>query len=169
MVRKDAEEDLSAQGETHEKNTRVSGQDVHQSGPPCDRQKEEKKKVAAHCLSRRLGRLKRTREIKRVLREGRKTGTSLFTLYWREGGECLIRVALVAGKEVGKAVARNRARRLLKEALRGLLPCFSRSIEAVIVASPEIVGASAIEVKEAMKRALTAARLVGSQGLWSGR
>jgi len=108
-----------------------------------------------------LGRLRRTKEILRVLKEGKRLKGRFFILYWRGGEGCRTRAAFVAGREVGKAVARNRARRLLREALRGLLPLLSRPIEVVLVASPEAASASFHKVREELEEALKAAGLVG--------
>ena len=114
--------------------------------------------MAAHGL----GRLRRKGEIVRVLKEGERVRTRLFTLYWRVGEGCCTRAAFVAGKEIGRAVVRNRARRLLREALRSLLPFLSQPVELVLVASPEVAKAPFHKVRGALEEALKVAGLAGT-------
>lgn len=56
-------------------------------------------------------------------------------------------VAFVAGRKVGSAVERNRARRVLREAWRALGPAV-RDHVVVLVAKPGIRGAGATELQE---------------------
>jgi ribonuclease P protein component len=72
------------------------------------------------------------------------------------------RVGFVTGRRVGGAVIRNRARRLLREAWRALLPQVESGTEAVLVARPEILGAKAQDVVDDVRRALTRAGVISS-------
>ena len=63
-------------------------------------------------------------------------------------------LAVVAGRRVGRAVARNRARRILREAWRALAPGLDQEYRAVLVATPEIRGAKTDEVAGEIARAL---------------
>jgi ribonuclease P protein component len=74
-----------------------------------------------------------------------------------EGGT---RVGFVCSRNVGGAVARNRARRLLREAWRELAPRIRPNHDVVAVARPEVRGAKMQEVKADMERALNSAGLV---------
>lgn len=56
-------------------------------------------------------------EIRETLQRGKAVRTEFFTLRYRLG-EGPPGVAFLAGKKVGKAVRRNRARRVLREAFR---------------------------------------------------
>ncbi len=56
------------------------------------------------------------------------------------------RVAFVCGRRVGGAVARNRARRLMREAWRGAAPGIQGGFDIVLMARPEIGGARFAEV-----------------------
>lgn len=61
-------------------------------------------------------------------------------MYSRVGeGESLyrLRVGIVCGRRVGKAVVRNRVRRLIKEAIRRQINKLERPAEMVLVARPE--------------------------------
>ena len=72
-------------------------------------------------------------------------------------GQELTRAAFVCGRRVGGAVARNRARRLLREAWRVLATGVQGSFDMVFVARPEIQGAKTPDVIADMSRALVAA------------
>ena len=56
------------------------------------------------------------------------------------------RAGFAAGRRIGGAVKRNRARRLLREAWRRLGPDVRQGYELVLVAQPTIHGANANDV-----------------------
>jgi ribonuclease P protein component len=67
------------------------------------------------------------------------------------------RAAFVAGRRVGGAVVRNRARRLLREAWMALVPKVRDGHHVVLVGRREIVGAKANEVTDEVDALLDAA------------
>jgi ribonuclease P protein component len=89
--------------------------------------------------------LRRPNEFSRVMVAGKRArGRYLlvYVLYSVSGP----RVGFVCGRAIGGAVVRNRARRVLREAWGEALPHLDRPFEVVVVARPEIVGASSKEV-----------------------
>ncbi|HJV05105.1 MAG TPA: ribonuclease P protein component [Actinomycetota bacterium] len=78
-------------------------------------------------------RLRSGREIRRVLRTGSSHRSTRVILYRAPGGGAS-RAAWLAGRRVGGAVARNRARRLLREAWRQLWPRTAGGSDVVLVA-----------------------------------
>ena len=93
-----------------------------------------------------LGRLKRRPEFLRVAASRRKWVAPglILQAYKRsgsdaaEGPEGVLRVGFTASRKVGNAVARNRARRRLREAARRLLPAGAKSgYDLVLVARGE--------------------------------
>jgi ribonuclease P protein component len=67
-----------------------------------------------------------------------------------------LRVGVVASRKVGGAVKRNRARRLLRETARSLVPRWqNQSIWVVLVARESINRRSGREVREEIERVLT--------------
>ncbi|MBA3299921.1 MAG: ribonuclease P protein component [Thermoleophilaceae bacterium] len=82
--------------------------------------------------------------IRLTLREGRRLTGSRVVVYMtsREGR----RVAFVCGRRVGGAVMRNRARRIMREAVRVLGPRIRGEMHLVLVAQPAIRGARMHEV-----------------------
>lgn len=67
------------------------------------------------------------------------------------------RVGVVCGRQVGGAVIRNRARRVLKEAWRHVGPRVRSGYDVVLVARPHIRGARTVDLVKDMTGALTAA------------
>jgi ribonuclease P protein component len=67
------------------------------------------------------------------------------------------RAAFVAGRKIGSAVARNRARRLLRAAWASVAPQVRAGFDVVIAARPEIQGAKTRDVVEEIAVALAAA------------
>jgi ribonuclease P protein component len=63
-------------------------------------------------------------------------------------------VALVAGRKVGGAVQRNRARRILREALRAVAPQGVGGRDVVLVAREQIRGARTYELTDEMSELL---------------
>lgn len=70
-------------------------------------------------------------EIKRVLHEGQPVDGRRVILFLAPGSGGF---ALVAGKKVGGAVQRNRARRILREAIRAVAPRGVEGHDIVLVA-----------------------------------
>jgi len=68
------------------------------------------------------------------------------------------RLGVVTSRKVGNAVARSRARRLLRESFRRHQLDLNTPVDMVLVARPSIAGRSFAEVEQAF---LTAARKAG--------
>ncbi len=83
--------------------------------------------------------LKRSGQFERVRREGRTWPGRLMVLNAAHNGLDAVRCGFIAGKKVGGAVERNRARRLLREALRARLPRIKQGMDLVLIARAPIV------------------------------
>jgi ribonuclease P protein component len=90
-------------------------------------------------MERRL-RLRRSEDYARLRREGRRYQHHALALSMVENNLSHNRYGFVTSKRVGKAVARNRVRRLLREVLRSLHPHLRDGFDVVVVARPAIVG-----------------------------
>ena len=101
-------------------------------------------------------RLRRDADIAAVWSEGMKIQHSMFALRARPNGLAVIRVAVAAPRALGRAVARNRSRRRLREAFRAEIACLAggRGSDIVIVARPHTGTAAFAELRKAAAGAL---------------
>ncbi len=74
-------------------------------------------------------------------------------VFYRKNGQALTRVGFVASKKVGNAVARNRARRLMKESFRHMDPLPS-GYDVIFIARNTIVGKKCRDVEKSMRSVL---------------
>ncbi len=98
--------------------------------------------------------LRRDADFRHVVHTGRPFSGRLVTVY-RIPTEGHGRTGFVTRREIGGAVLRNRARRVLREAWREVAPLLSRPVDAVVVARPAIVGAKTGEVAAEIRALLS--------------
>jgi ribonuclease P protein component len=108
-------------------------------------------------------RLTRSEDFKRVRRDGKSYAHPLVVLITQNNDQPRVRVGVAAGKSVGTAVYRNRAKRLLREAMRTLLPNIASNSDLILIARPALASASLTEVHEALLHLLQRAKLLTSQ------
>lgn len=104
-------------------------------------------------------RLRRPEEFRHVLSEGRSWAHPLFVLWALPNDLEYVRIGIIASRKVGNAVARNRARRLLREAARRLYGNISAGWDLVLVARSSLVGAKEPEVEPVFQQMLCRAAL----------
>jgi ribonuclease P protein component len=78
-------------------------------------------------------RMKLKREFDRVFSEGAKGVSPALVIYARGNGEGRNRIGLAVGRKLGKAVRRNRIRRLIKEAFRLENPTLPQGFDLVCI------------------------------------
>ncbi len=106
-------------------------------------------------------RLRRPDEFRHVWSTGRSWAHALFVLWALPNDLDYVRVGITASRKVGNAVARNRARRLLREAARHCYPHIATGWDLVLVARPASVKVKEPQVESALRSMLT---LIG---LWT--
>lgn len=99
-------------------------------------------------------RLTRSDDFKRVRRDGKSYADPLVVLIVLAREEPGLKVGVTAGRTVGDAVHRNRAKRLLREAIRPLLPSLASGWDLVLVARPRLSSASLVQVRSALQSLL---------------
>jgi len=101
-------------------------------------------------------RLRRDADIAAVWSEGMRIQHALFALRARPNGLAVIRVAVAAPRSLGRAVARNRSRRRLREAFRAAIGDLKlgAGYDAVIVARPQIASTAFADLRTAASAAL---------------
>jgi ribonuclease P protein component len=71
-----------------------------------------------------------------------------------------VKVGVAAGRTVGTAVARNRAKRLLREAMRHLIPNIASGYDLILIARPGVVSATFEETRQALLTLLERAKIL---------
>ena len=110
----------------------------------------------------RSRRLKQQGEFARARAQGRRVicGCLIANVLPRPG-PLAARLGVVTGKSVGNAVARNRARRLMRESFRLHQHELAGPVDLVLVARPSIAGKKLAEVERDFLRVLRQARIGG--------
>lgn len=97
-------------------------------------------------------RLRRRSEFKRAYDEGRRVVSPYFVGFALASHVGRLRVGVVASRRVGGAVARNRAKRVLREVFRKSRVGKEVSVDLVLVARAAIVRAAFEDVQVAYER-----------------
>ena len=122
-------------------------------------------------------RLTRSEDFKRVRRSGRSYAHPLVVLIvqshdkrsspteQRSGtlgamDQPRVKIGVAAGRTVGTAVHRNRAKRLLREAMRTLIPSLASNLDMILIARPGLVTATLEETRQALLTLLQRAKIL---------
>lgn len=110
---------------------------------------------------KRRFRLTRSTDFKRVRSEGKSYAHPLVVLVTvRSEDEPSPRVGVSASRSMGKAVQRNRAKRLLRESIRPLLPHLSAGWDLILIARAPVLQAPFQEIQTALQGLLRRAGLL---------
>ena len=104
-------------------------------------------------------RLTRSEDFKRVRRDGKSYAHPLVVLIVQNSDQPRVRVGVAAGKSVGTAVIRNRAKRLLREAMRILLSNIASGSDLVLIARPALASATLADAQRALENLLQRAKI----------
>ena len=106
-------------------------------------------------------RLTRSTDFKRVRRNGKSYAHPLLVLIAIENKHSLstTRVGVAAGRSVGNAVKRNRAKRLIRAATRELYPQIKSGYDFVLIARAPIIQVKMPVVRTALQELLLRASL----------
>ena len=112
--------------------------------------------------------LRRRSDIQRVFREGRRFPSPWAVLHARrrtreEGISGVPRLAIIAGRRFRTAVARNRARRVLRETCREILRDLHAPWDLLLVARPEVLTVAHRSRLETLTRLLRAAGVLAGK------
>lgn len=107
--------------------------------------------------------LKNSAQFERVRREGRTWSAGALVLNAARNDQQVVRCGFITAKKVGKAVRRNRARRLIREAVRLRMPSIKPGWDLVWVARPSIVEADYATVSKAVDDLLARSRVLNEQ------
>ena len=107
-------------------------------------------------------RLTRSEDFKRVRRDGKSYAHPLVVLIALKSenpDQPHVRVGVAAGKSVGTAVYRNRTKRLLREAMRKLIPNIASSLDLILIARPALASATLADTQRALLNLLQRAKI----------
>lgn len=105
-------------------------------------------------------RLTRSEEFERVRRSGKSYSHPLLVLVVHPNEDAGVRVGVAAGRTVGSAVKRNRAKRLMRAAMRPLLASLASGWDLILIARPALASASLAETRQALWTVLRRAGLI---------
>lgn len=109
---------------------------------------------------RRSFRLTRTTDFKRVRQFGKSQAHPLIVLVAIPNQQPQSRFGVAAGRSIGKAVQRNRAKRLMRAALSSLLPMIMPGWDIVLLARRAMANASYQQTRDALLDLFQRARLL---------
>ncbi len=109
---------------------------------------------------KRAWRLKAESDVQRVWQQGRAFAHPLVLVRVRANGLDHSRAAFVAGKKLGDAVTRNRAKRRLREAVRPYFPQIAAGYDLVVIARGNITEAPFTDIQRAVVELLKKAKLL---------
>lgn len=107
-------------------------------------------------------RLTGSADFQRVRRTGKAYAHPLVILMTRPNGLELSRFGVTAGRRLGSAVGRNRAKRLLREALRPHVSRTQPGLDIVLIARPGLLTAPWPALAEAVGDLMNRAGCLGS-------
>jgi ribonuclease P protein component len=105
-------------------------------------------------------RLTQSTDFKRVRRSGKSYAHPLAVLVVLPAEGEITRIGVMAGKAVGKAVQRNKAKRLLREGLRPLLPEVKPGWKVILIARDAILTANFIDIQIGLRTIFSRANLL---------
>lgn len=112
--------------------------------------------------------LKKSAEFQRVRALKKSWAHPLLVLYAARSDLDVVRVGISVGKRVGKAVARNRIKRLIREAMRAHLAGLPHGNDLVFIARPPISEAAYAQVRGAVENLLVRSGLLPRRGRTPG-
>jgi ribonuclease P protein component len=98
--------------------------------------------------------LRYKRDFDRLYSKGKSSGDKYIVVFYISNGHDYSRKAFLASKKVGGAVARNRARRLMKESFRKLEQEIKPGKDILMIARKTIIDTCQAEVEASMRKAL---------------
>lgn len=103
--------------------------------------------------------ISRETDFQKVYQKGQPIKTFYFNLYFCPNESTENRLAVIASKKIGKAVKRNRAKRLLRESFRLLEKNCRKGFDLIFSAKNSLLGKKLNDVLPPIKAALIKAQI----------
>ena len=108
-------------------------------------------------------RLKKSSDFQRVRRFGKAIAHPFVVLLYLPNDLEQIRVGVAAGKRIGNAVQRNRAKRVLRAAIQPHLPRLMAGNDLVLIARESILETNARDISQILYKQLVKASLISEE------
>lgn len=105
--------------------------------------------------------LRKTGDFNAIYKKGKSSGSKYVVVLYKPNGTGLTRKAFVASKKVGNSVMRNRARRLMREAVRLSGVRLPEGYDFLFIARNGITVSKCADVKRSIEAALKRTGLTG--------
>ncbi len=102
----------------------------------------------------RIIKLKENRDFRRAYHRGKVFVTPFAVVYVNKNRTGDVRLGITAGKKIGKAVKRNRAKRVITAAFYSVLPQIKDGLDLVIVARTKILNVKSTVFTTSLVKAL---------------
>lgn len=103
----------------------------------------------------KVNRLTEDYAFRKVRKYGSVVHTPFFVLSYLSTTSSAVRVGFIASSKVGGSVERNRAVRVLREAVRQVLPEIRPGCDIVIIAKKQLLSSKCADVVPVLRKALT--------------
>ena len=118
--------------------------------------------MAFHFIVMKITKVKENRDFRRAYNKAKSYVSPFVVVYVMKNRNLGVRLGITTGKKIGKAVSRNRARRLITAAFRECLPKLSGNLDFIIVARARILTAKSTAVAESMMKLFKSAGILTS-------
>ena len=106
--------------------------------------------------------IKKNRDFRRLYSKGKTAANSYLVVYCRRNKTAVNRLGLTVGTRIGKAVVRNRVRRLIRDSYRLREEQLKKGYDLVVVARTRAAGASYWQIDAALAALLQKLGLCGA-------
>ncbi len=104
--------------------------------------------------------LKENKDFRTAYYRGKSFVHPSLIMYVRKNRYGITRVGITTGKKIGKAVKRNRCRRIIREAFRHLLPDLKKGYDYVFVARTATIKRTSTQLQQIMREQLEKAGML---------
>lgn len=98
--------------------------------------------------------LRGSKNFSAVYKKGKSVGDRYVVVFYKRNGLPYNRTAFLASRKVGNAVARNRARRLMKESVRLMEPIQKKGFDIIFIARSKANEQKCADVKKSIEAAI---------------